>query len=117
MNRLTREPRTPKYQRNSFMKTTFAARHFEPSRDLKNYSMDEITKLEQFFDKIIACDVVLEPSKNHDTPCKAELRVKVPKQLIHASEEGQTYEQAINNVVDTAVRQIRKYKTKHFEHN
>lgn len=99
------------------MKTTFAARHFEPSRDLKQYSMDEITKLEQFFDKIIACDVVLQPGKNHDNPCTAELRVKVPQKLLHASEEGQTYEQAINSVVDTIIRQIRKYKTKRFEHN
>jgi putative sigma-54 modulation protein len=99
------------------MKTTFAARHFEPSRDLKQYSMDEITKLEQFFDKIIACDVILEPSKDHDNPCTAELRVKVPQKLLNAKETGQTYEQAINSVVDTIVRQIRKYKTKRFEHN
>ncbi|MEX1062361.1 MAG: ribosome-associated translation inhibitor RaiA [Balneolaceae bacterium] len=98
------------------MKTTFAVRHFEPARNLKQYSMDEIAKLEQFFDKIIACDIVLEPSEDHDTPCRAELTVRVPKKLLHASEEGQTYEQAINNVVDTVVRQIRKYKTKHFEH-
>ncbi|MEX2600256.1 MAG: ribosome-associated translation inhibitor RaiA [Balneolaceae bacterium] len=99
------------------MKTTFAARHFEPNRDLQQYSMDSIEKLHQFFDGIIACDVVLEPSPDHDNPCKAELNIKVPKKLIHSSETGSTYEQAINSVVDTAIRQIRKYKTKHFEHH
>ncbi len=98
------------------MKTTFAVRHFEPTRDLKQYSMDEIEKLEQFYDKIIACDIVLEPSDSHDNPCKAELRVKVPQKLLNATETGQTWEQAINNVVDTIIRQIRKYKTKRFEH-
>lgn len=97
------------------MKTTFAARHFEPNRNLKQYSLDEITKLEQFFDKIISCDVVLEPSKNHDLPSRAELRVQVPGKLLKAREEGQTYEQAVNLAVDTVVRQIRKYKTKNFE--
>lgn len=98
------------------MKTTFAARHFEPTRDLKQYSMDEITKLEQFFDKIISCDVVLQPSKDHDNPSRAELRVQVPGKLLKATEDGLTYEQAVNLAVDTVVRQIRKYKTKHFEH-
>lgn len=99
------------------MKTTFATRHFDSGRDLKQYSLDEVTKLEQFFDGIITCDIVLEPSKDHDMPCTAELRVQVPKKLLHGSETGQTYEQAIHNVVDNLVRQIRKYKTKHFEHH
>lgn len=99
------------------MKTTFAARHFDAGKDLHEYSMDAITKLEQFYDKIIACDIVLEPSQDHDNPCIAEVNVKVPKKLINASEKGKTYEQAINNVIETASRQIRKYKTKHFEHN
>jgi len=99
------------------MKTTFAARHFEADEKLHRYSLDAITKLQQFYDKIIACDVVLEPSNDHDNPCMAEVNVKVPKKLINASETGKTYEQAINNVIDTASRRIRKYKTKHFEHN
>ncbi|MGM0506956.1 MAG: ribosome hibernation-promoting factor, HPF/YfiA family [Bacteroidota bacterium] len=97
------------------MKTTFATRHFESKKDLKTYSLNEITKLEQFYDRIVACDVVLEPNEDHDNPCTAELRVKVPKKLLHASESGQTYEQAIHNVVDNLVRQIRKYKTQHVE--
>jgi ribosome-associated translation inhibitor RaiA len=32
------------------------------------------------------------------------------------SEAAPTYEQAIGEAVDTAIRQLRKYKTKHFEH-
>src|SRR5690554_3642983 len=98
------------------MNTTFTARHFETDRDLEQYSMNELPKLEQFFDRIVSCDIVLEPGEDLDNPCRAELTVRVPKQLLHASEEGQTWEQAINNVIDTMIRQIRKYKTKHFEH-
>ncbi|MEX1011388.1 MAG: ribosome-associated translation inhibitor RaiA [Balneolaceae bacterium] len=98
------------------MKTTFAARHFDPGSDLKDSSMEAITKLQQFYDRIIACDIVLEPSKDHDNPCRAELNIKVPQKLLNASETGPTYELAVNNVVDTAIRQIRKYKTKRFEH-
>ncbi|MFU8813544.1 MAG: ribosome hibernation-promoting factor, HPF/YfiA family [Balneolaceae bacterium] len=98
------------------MKTTFTARHFDASSDLQQYSLDAVEKLSQFFDKIIVCDIVLQPGQDDENPYKAELNVKVPKQLLNVSEEAPSYEQAINTAVDTAIRQIRKYKTKHFEH-
>lgn len=97
------------------MKTTFTARHFDASSDLKQYSIDAVQKLDQFFDKIIVCDVVLQPGQDDENPYTAELNVKVPKQLLNISEEAPSYEQAMNNAVDTAIRQIRKYKTKHFQ--
>ncbi len=99
------------------MKTTFTARHFNSSNDLKEFSIDSVEKLEQFFDKIIVCDIVLQPGQDDDNPCIAELNVKVPQKLINVSVEAPSYEQAIGNAVDTAIRRIRKYKTKHFEHN
>lgn len=99
------------------MKTTFVARHMETERDLQAYSLDAISKLEHFFDRIISCDIIIEPDSDPDQPCRAELNIKVPKKLINTSEKGQTYEQAINSAVDTASRQIRKYKSRLFEHN
>ncbi len=97
------------------MKTTFTARHFDASTDLKEYSIDSVQKLDQFFDNIIVCDVILEPGQDDENPFTAELNVKVPQKLLNVSEEAPSYEQAINNAVDTAIRQIRKYKTKHFD--
>lgn len=98
------------------MKTTFTARHFECGQDLKEFSLSSVEKLEQFFDKIIVCDIVLQPGQDDENPSVAELNVKVPKTLINVKEEAPSYEQAIGTAVDTAVRQLRKYKTKHFEH-
>jgi putative sigma-54 modulation protein len=98
------------------MKTTFTARHFDCSPDLKEFSLGAVEKLEQFFDKIVVCDIVLRPGQDDENPSIAELNVKVPKTLINASEKAPTYEQAISEAVDNAVRQLRKYKTKHFEH-
>lgn len=98
------------------MKTTFTARHFDSSPELKQYSLDAVQKLEQFLDKIIVCDIVLQPGQDDENPYIAELNVKVPQKLINVSEEAPSYEQAINSAVDNAVRQIRKYKAKHFNH-
>ena len=99
------------------MKTTFTARHFEPSSELHNYSIDAVQKLDQFYDRIITCDIILEPVPDDDTPCKAELNVKVPQKLINAEEKASSYEQAINEVIDTISRRIKKYKDKHFANN
>ncbi len=98
------------------MKTTFTARHFDANPDLKEFALGSVEKLEQFFDKIIVCDIVLRPGQDDDNPCIADLNVKVPKKLLNVTEEAPSYEQAIGEAVEIAVRQIRKYKTKHFEH-
>jgi putative sigma-54 modulation protein len=99
------------------MKTTFTARHFQASSDLKEFSLNAVEKLEQFFDKIILCDIVLRPGQDDENPAIADLNVKVPRTLISVSEAAPAYEQAIGNAVDNAIRQLRKYKTKHYEHN
>ncbi|TVQ67934.1 MAG: ribosome-associated translation inhibitor RaiA [Balneolaceae bacterium] len=97
------------------MKTTFTARHFQSSPELKEFCLSSVEKLEQFFDKIIVCDIILRPGQNDENPAIAELNVKVPKTLLNISEEAPNYEQAIGNAVDNAIRQLRKYKTKHYE--
>jgi len=97
------------------MKTTFTARHFQSSQELKEFCLSAVEKLDQFFDKIIVCDIVLSPGNDNDNPFVAELNVKVPKKLINVSEQAPSYEQAIGSAVDTAVRQIRKYKTKRYD--
>lgn len=96
------------------MKTTFTARHFQSSPELKEFCLSAVEKLDQFYDKIIVCDIVLRPGNDDENPSIAELNVKVPKKLINVSEQAPSYEQAIGSAVDTAVRQIRKYKTKHY---
>lgn len=96
------------------MKTTFTARHFDASKELHAYAEDAVQKLEQFYDRIITCDIILQPVPDDGTPQQAELNVKVPQKLINAKEQAATYEKAINMVVDNVSRQLKKYKDKHF---
>lgn len=99
------------------MKTTFTARHFEASDTLKQYSVDSVQKLDQFYDRILTCDIILEPTPDDEEPQQAELNVKIPQKLINAKEQAQTYEQAMNRVVENVTRQLKKYKNKHFTHH
>lgn len=96
------------------MKTTFTARHFEPSEQLKDFSVDTVQKLDQFYDRILTCDIVLEPTPDDEEPQQAELNVKIPQKLLNAKATAASYEQAINRAVDNITRQLKKYKNKHF---
>ena len=94
------------------MKTTFTARHFDASEDLHAYAVDAVQKLDQFYDRIVTCDIILQPVPDDENPHQAELNVKVPQKLINAKEKSPTYEKAINDVVDNVSRQLKKYKDK-----
>ncbi len=96
------------------MKTTFTARHFNSSKQLHAYAEDAVQKLDQFYDRILTCDIILEPSPDDETPFKAELNLKIPQTLLNAQEQADSYEKAINMVVDNMARQLKKYKNKHF---
>lgn len=94
------------------MKTTFTARHFDASKELHAYAEDAVQKLDQFYDRIVTCDIILQPVPDDENPHQAELNVKVPRKLINAKEKAASYEKAINDVVDNVSRQIKKYKDK-----
>ncbi len=94
------------------MKTTFTARHFDASKELHTYAEDAVQKLDQFYDRILTCDIILQPVPDDENPQQAELNVKVPQKLINAKEQASSYEQAINMVIENVVRQLKKYKSK-----
>lgn len=96
------------------MKTTFTARHFQASKDLHNYSIDSLQKLNHFFDRITGCDIILEPTADHETPYQAEVNCQIPGSMLNAKEQASSYEQAVNMVVENISRQLKKYKEKHF---
>lgn len=94
------------------MKTTFTARHFEASSDLQQYCVDSVQKLEQFYDRIVMCDIILQPTPSDENPQQAEVIVKVPRKVLTAKEAAATYEQAIHNAVEIVSRQLKRYKEK-----
>jgi putative sigma-54 modulation protein len=96
------------------MNTTFTARHFDASKRLHDHSIVAVNKLTKFYDGILDCDIILQPTQDHDEPQSAELTVKVAKDLLQASEKAATYEQALNKAIENMVRQLKKYKNKRF---
>ncbi len=94
------------------MNITFTARRFTASDQLKRHSEEQLQKLGKFFDGILDCEIVLEPTESPTEPQAAELIIKVPRTVLHARETAPTYEQAISEAVDVMRRQLIKHKEK-----
>ncbi len=94
------------------MNISVTARHFEASQHLREFTVDSVDKLNQFYDRIVSCDVILEPTSSAKKPQKVELIVKVPRKVLTVSEAAETYEKAISTAVDVLARQLKKYKQK-----
>lgn len=94
------------------MNVSLTARHFEASENLKNHTQKYLEKLTQFYDRIVSCDVVFEPTANDKSPQKVELILKVPNKIIKVSESAESYEKAVHQAVDVASRQLKRYKDK-----
>lgn len=94
------------------MNITFTARRFTASDRLKTYAEEQTQKLGKFFDGILDCEIVLEPTESPTEPQAAELIVKVPRTVLHARGTGPHYEQAISAAADTMRRQLIKHKEK-----
>lgn len=99
------------------MNINFTARKFNTSSALKEFATEETSKLTRYYDRILSCDIVLEPSPDDDEPARAELTVKVKQEVLHATHKGTNYEQAIRLAVDNMRRQLIKYKNKKFARN
>ena len=99
------------------MNTQFTARKFNASSHLQEYAIEEINKLTRYFDGILSCDIVLEPTPDNDEPARAELTVTVKQDVLNVSEKGPAYEQAIRLAVDNMRRQLIKYKDKRYARN
>lgn len=98
------------------MTVTFTARHFEASDKLKEYAEQSVQKLEHYFDRIVSCSIVLEPSASIKQPQKAEIQIKIPNKILKAEERADKYEKAISSATDNLARQLKRYKQKKFTH-
>ncbi len=96
------------------MKVLFTARHFNASQRLQDYAEESVAKLSKYFDHIQDVSIVAEPFEHPDTPQRIEITLHIPGHTLVAGESAESYEMAINKVVDNLKRQLIKHKEKHF---
>jgi putative sigma-54 modulation protein len=99
------------------MNITIQAIHFQADDHLRNFIHEKAEKLVDFFEGIIDAEVVIW-QENTSQPEKygVEFKVKVPKQLLVAKDHAQNFYSATEQAQEQMIRQLKKYKEKHYSH-
>ena len=95
------------------MSTTVQSIHFDADKDLVNFIEGKVSKLNQFYDRIIDSEVYLKVDKNASNENKiAEIKVAIPGKELFAKKQCKTFEEVTDLAVEALRRQIRKHKGK-----
>jgi putative sigma-54 modulation protein len=87
--------------------------NFTADQKLLDFVNDKIAKLQQFFDGIVAVEVYLKLDNNREDDNKiAEIRVFIPGSDLFVKKQGKTFEEAIDQVMESLKRQVQKHKEK-----
>ena len=95
------------------MRISFTARHYKPSKRLKEYAVNEVSKLVKVFDGVISCNIVLDYQKDIQI---AEINVIVHAQTLTVIEKTDDIYKSIDVAVGKMERQLIRYKEKKQQH-
>ena len=95
------------------MKVNTQAVNFDADRKLINFIDNRLSKLEQFFSKIISADVYLKVQKTSAPENKiTEIRLFVPGDDMVVKKTCKTFEQCVDECASALERQLKKRKEK-----
>ena len=88
--------------------------HFDATSQLQSFIEKKVSKLEKYCDEIISAEVVLRVVKPETVLNKeASIKILVPKaDDIFSQKIADSFEEAIDNVVDALIKQLQKKKEK-----
>lgn len=98
------------------MKINITARKFKAHDTLKEFIEAEVSSLNKFTDEIMDADVILSFQNSTNSQKTAEIILKVPGQILTATETTDEFPKSVSAVVEKLNRQIQKLKTKRNNH-
>jgi putative sigma-54 modulation protein len=87
--------------------------HFKADQKLIDFINERVTKLQVFFDNIIAGEVYLRLDKSSEKENKiAEVKILMPGRELFAKKQCKSFEEAADGAVEALRNQVRKHKGK-----
>lgn len=87
--------------------------HFTADQKLINFISEKVSKLELFFDNIIACEVYLRLDKHQEKENKiTEVKLLIPGKTLIAKKQCKTFEEAADQAAEALRKQVKKHKEK-----
>lgn len=95
------------------MKVNVQTPNFTAKDELLEFVEKKLSKLEQFYDRIICADVFLKVLQTSEKENKSvEVLLSIPGDDIMVKKEAKTFEEAIDENIKTLERQLKKRKQK-----
>lgn len=94
--------------------------HFDADQKLLDYVQKKADKLDTFYDRIIDGEVIMRVEKSHLNKKEVfgnktvELKINIPGQQLFLKESSNTFEAAVDQVLDRMSRQLKKHKDKRY---
>ncbi len=97
------------------MKLQVQTVHFDADSKLLDFVQAKFNKLDQFYDRITSGEVYLKVDKGESSKIQnkiVELKLYLPGDSIFIKENGTTFEEATDLVLNAAKTTVKKYKEK-----
>lgn len=95
------------------MRVNVQSPNFAAKDELLVFIEKRLSKLEQFYSKIVFADVFLKVQKTSEKENKiVEVLLSIPGDDVMVKKEAKTFEEATDEVVKTLERQLKKRKQK-----
>ncbi|MEY3191251.1 MAG: ribosomal subunit interface protein [Pseudomonadota bacterium] len=95
------------------MEVQVHAIHFTADQKLIDFIEEKVSKLELFFDNIIACEVYLKLDKNQEKENKiSEVKLLIPGKTLIAKKQCKSFEEATDLASEALRKQVKKHKEK-----
>jgi len=87
--------------------------HFTADKKLINFINEKVSKLDLFFDNIIACEVYLKLDKSQEKENKiSEVKLLIPGRTLIAKKQCKSFEEATDLASEALRKQVKKHKEK-----
>jgi len=95
------------------MKVKIQSIKFDADQKLLDFIEEKVSKLDQYYDGIIAADVVLKLEKSSNDENKvAEIKLMIPGNDLFAKKKSKSFEESVDSSVEALRAQVRKRKEK-----
>ena len=93
------------------MDLTIRAANVKAGKKLSDSIKEKFGKLERVYERILFCSVSIAKEKNaQQKNCFVEAKLEMPKKILFASDRAESFELAIDKVVEALEQQIIRYK-------
>jgi ribosome hibernation promoting factor len=94
------------------MHIKFTARRFRARQEVKEHAIDQVKRLDHFFDGIVGADVILSFEGAEKNIKIAEVNLYVHGSVLTAKQKTNDFRKSIDAVTEKLSMQLEKYKSK-----